>query len=486
MEFLAKYHHRLKYLYAVIFGLIGGVVVSKMEVVGFAALIAIPIIIGFFYYYIQNPKLGLYGAFFITFWTPFVGRYVPVNIPFGLGVDIFLVLTLLIILIRDWKKADFSGWNHIMSLLMMAWMGLIILEIANPLALSLPAWFYAMRGLGLYQCLMVLICFVIFRDRQDFVNFVKFWVFFSLIGALWGIKQKFFGLGPVEMKWLMKGAYKTHLLFGKLRIFSYYPDAGMFGPAMGQLLIFFGILFLGPFSIKKRIAFGIIAFLGLYAMLISGTRGALAVPGAGGILYLIMIRNRRLLISGFTVMALAFSFLKYTSIGSGNYDIQRLRTALDPNDASLNVRLKNREMLKVYLSGKPFGTGIGSAGFWGQRFTPWTWMANFPTDGLYTRVRAETGVIGYTLYVYTWLFLLVYGVWQTWQYKDRKKQYFAIASLASFAGILAASYGNEILNQIPVNFATLIPLTFVFTMKYWDPVDGKYRIPEERKHKIFK
>ncbi len=485
MEFFTKYHHFLKYLYATVFGVFGAVVIVKMNIIGAVALLALPLGIGFFYYFIKEPKIGIYSAFIITFLVPSIGRYVPGNIPAGLGVDIFLVLTILVLVLRDWKKTDLSGWNHIVSLLMILWMGLVFLELFNPLAYSFLAWFYAMRAFALYQMLIMIICFSLFRDRKDFKYFIMLWTALSLLGVAWGMKQKFIGVDSFENAWLEAGAKDQHILFGQLRIFSYYTDAGMFGPAMGQLNIFFAILFLGPFSLRKRILFIVISLLGFYSMIISGTRGALAVPAAGGLLYLIMIRNRRLLIAGLTVMALGFIFLKYTSIGASNYDITRLRTALDPNDPSLNVRLKNREMLKNYLSGKPFGTGVGTAGHWGQRFSPWTWMANFPTDGLYTRVRAETGIIGHTIYVYTWLFILVYGVWQSWQYKDRKKQYYAMAILASYAGILAASYGNEILNQIPINIFTLVSLSFVFTMKYWDK-DGIYRIPENRKYKIFK
>lgn len=477
--------NNLKYVWGLLFGIVGGVLMAKMGIVGAFALIAIPIVIVYLYLFARNPKLGLYTAIVIAFLVPTVGRYIPVSIPLGLGVDISLVLTLIFLILRDWKKADFSGWNHIYSLLMIVWMVFTILQLANPMALSLPAWFYAMRGLSLYQMLMVLICFVLFRDKKDFKTFVRVWLFFSVIGIFWGMKQKFLGLDAAENRWLMSGAYVTHLLFGKLRIFSYYTDAGIFGPAMGSVTIFAGIMALGPWSWRKRILYGVISVLGLYAMLISGTRGALAVPGAGGVLYLILIKNKRLLIAGGSIMLFAFVFLKYTSIGSGNYDIQRLRSALDPNDASLNVRVENRKMLRAYLSDKPLGTGIGSAGFWGQRFTPWTWMANFPTDGLYTRVRAETGVIGYTLYVYTWLFLLGYGAYTCWVYYEGENQYYAMASLGNYAGILAASYGNEILIQMPVNFSVMIPLAFVFIMKFWDE-NGKYAIPEDRKHKIFK
>lgn len=484
LEIPFKYRSYLKYLYALLFGIIGGMIMGKMGLAGAILMIALPIAIVFVYYFATNPKLGIYTAFFIAFIVPTAGRYLPVSIPLGLGVDIFLVLTLVFMLFKYWKRTDFDGWLHIYPLLMMVWMAFTIFQLANPMALSVPAWFYAMRGLSLYQMLIAIIGFVLFRDKKDFKMFVRFWIILSMVGAFWGLKQKFIGLDSLENAWLMAGPYVTHLLFGKLRIFSLYTDAGIYGPAMGSVTIFAGIMALGPWPMRKRILYGVVALFAFYGMLISGTRGALAVPGAGGILYLILIKNKRLLITGGSVMLFAFIFLKYTTIGSGNYDIQRFRTALDPNDASLNVRVENRKMLRAYLANKPLGTGIGSAGSWGERFTPWTWMANFPTDGLYTRVRAETGVIGYTLYVYSWLFLLAYGSYMCWQFKDKERQYYAMAILGNFAGILAASYGNEILIQMPVNFTVMVPLAFVFTMKYWDE-DGIYRLPKNRKSKIF-
>jgi hypothetical protein len=325
------------------------------------------------------------------------------------------------------EKVDFSGAYNIVNFLMLLWIGYIVLELANPLAYSAAAWFYAMRGIALYQLLIITLCFVLVRDKKDWYTFLNIWMWASLVAALWGIRQKFFGVDRFEQAWLDQGAATTHLLFGKLRVFGNFTDAGMFGAGMGHAAISAAILFLGPYSLKRKVFLITVALLCTYAMLISGTRGALAVPGAGGILYLIMIRNKRILISGASVMIFAFVFLKFTNIGSGNYDIQRFRSALDTDDPSLNVRLVNRELLSVYLANKPFGTGVGTAGNWGERFSPGTWMAGFPTDGLFTRIRAETGRIGHTLYVYSWLFILVYGVWRTWQYKDKERQNIAMA-----------------------------------------------------------
>ncbi len=477
----------LKYFYAVIFAVIAGTLIAKKGIVIAAVFLIIPVVILYFAKFFENPKIGLWSAMVIAYIIPTFGRYAPFQAPLGLGVDFFLVMSLIVMLFKFWKKVDFSGAYNIVNFLMILWMAFIVLEIANPLAYSAAAWFYAMRGIALYQLLIITLCFVLVRDRKDWYTFINLWMWFSLVAALWGFKQKLFGVDRFEQAWLDQGAATTHLLFGKLRIFGNFTDAGMYGAGMGHAAISAGILFLGPFSLRKRAFYLTVALACAYAMLISGTRGALAVPGAGGILYLIMIRNKRILIAGATIMISVFSFLKFTTIGSGNYDIQRFRTALDSDDPSLNVRLQNREMLSIYLANKPIGTGVGTAGVWGERFSPGTWMASFPTDGLFTRIRAETGRVGHTIYVYSWLFILGYGIWRTWQYKDKERQYIAMASLSGYAGILAASYGNEVMTQMPEHFTTFIPLTFVFTMKYWNPdKDGDFDMPAEQKGNFFK
>ena len=61
----------------------------------------------------------------------------------------------------------------------------------------------------------------------------------------------------------------------------------------------------------------------------------------------------------------------YTSVGSSNYQVQRMRSALTPmNDPSFILRLQNQEKLKTYLSDLPFGAGIGTSTDMGARFSP--------------------------------------------------------------------------------------------------------------------
>ena len=76
-----------------------------------------------------------------------------------------------------------------------------------------------------------------------------------------------------------------------------------------------------------------------------------------------------------------------------------MRSAFDGDDASLNVRLENRRLFAEYLHTRPFGGGVGSAGNWGMRFTPNTFLAQTATDGWYVQIWAEQGIVGLVAYL---------------------------------------------------------------------------------------
>ncbi|HBF21754.1 MAG: hypothetical protein CMI36_10110 [Owenweeksia sp.] len=469
----------IKYVISALMAAVTGYLMVTKGLIVAGAAVAIPFMIIFFVIFFRFPKFGIYFVLIMSFILPILGRYVPSSFPFGLTIDIVLVFTYVVLALKHWKKVDFSLAANEVVLLMAIWMAYIILQIFNPQAYSFAAWFYSMRGVALYQLLLVGLCFILFTDRKDWFQFFNIWLGMSVFAILWAMKQKFFGVDSYEQRWLDEGAAVTHVLFGKLRIFSYYFDAGTFGAAMGQISIMSFILCLGPWSMGRRIFYVVLGLFSFYALMLSGTRGALAVPGIGGILYLIMTRNFRMLSIGGAILLSAFIFLKYTTIGNANYDINRLRTALDPKDASLNTRLRNRARLTEYLRDKPFGGGMGTVGSWGQRFSPGTWLANFEPDGLYTRIRAETGLIGRIFYVGMWIFILVRGVMFMWRFPDMERRNISMAILAGYAGILMANYGNSVLTQFPVSITTFIAIVFVYNMRYWNE-EGWYELPDNK------
>lgn len=477
-----RYGH---YLAALLGAILMGLIIGAAGFAGAGVLVALPVVVGFGYAFFKFPQLGLYSTLILSFFLASLDRYLGPLIPYGLGVDIFLVLSFIVLFFKHFRELDLWASYNDVVLLMALWMFLVILEIANPYAQSIEAWFYAMRGIALYQLLIFGLIFTVMNHRRHMNRFLNIWIAFSILGAIWGIRQEHFGVDRFEQAWLDAGAAETHVLWGQLRVFSYYFDAGTYGAAMGHIATVTGILFLGPFPLRKRLLYLIATLLCFYGLIISGTRGALAVPGAGGLVFILLSKNKRLIITGATIGILAFSFLKFTTIGQGNYDIARLRSALNADDPSLQVRIKNRERLTRYLSNKPFGTGIGTAGYWGMRFTPYTWMANFATDGLYTRIRAETGRIGQVIYLFIWLYILVRGSIIAFKLKDPPLRYIAVAFICGYGGILLANYGNSVMTQFPNIFTTLFSVGFVFMMTRWNK-QGAPEIPEKEKSNLLK
>lgn len=456
--------------YSILLALIvftGMLYVKKGPLIYVGWFIIPPAIMGLVILY-KRPKLNLYLVMFLSFFMSTLGRYVPVDIPWSLGVDVFLILAVILPAIKNWNNTDYYLANRSLVALMGLWMLYILLQIVNPEAKSMMAWLYSMRGIAFYPLLIVISSLILYNSKKDFKIFLNAWMILSMLGAFWGIKQDVFGVSSAEQLWLNSGAHITHVLWGELRVFSYYFDAGTFGAAMGQISIVAFILFLGPFSKRSKTIYLLVGIFTFYALMISGTRGALAVPAMGGVVYLLMIRKVKLILLGLIVFASSFGFLKFTSIGSSNYTIVRMRTSLNPQDASMNTRVRNRAALTEYLQGKPFGGGLGSAGYWGRRFSPGTWLAKFETDGLYTQIRAETGIVGRNLYVFILLAILFRAMVISLNLKDPRNQTYSLAIICGYAGILLANYGNSVMTQFPNNFITFIGIAFVFSMKYWD------------------
>ncbi len=343
------------------------------------------------------------------------------------------------------------------------WFGYNVFEILNPQAPTLIGWFYAVRGVALYMILVVPLALLVIKEKKQIDRFITIWFGLSLLGVIWGIKQLYIGLDYGELNWLAEpGNRTTHLLFGKLRVFSFYSDSGQFGASMGYACIVALALAIQAHG-KKRIILSILGLLFFYGLMISGTRGAIAVPVVGAIAFLLIKRNWRLLIIGFGVLALAFGMLKYTSVGSGIYEVQRMRTALDPNNPSLQIRVENQKKLFEYLKSHPFGGGVGSAGYWGLRFNPNSFLANLALDSWYVKIAAEQGFTGLALFVGFVLYVLIAGYLRISNVDDVEIKNVLTALFAGIAGIAVASYGNQVWGQMPTGIILYISMAIIWT-----------------------
>ncbi|MBL7815574.1 MAG: O-antigen ligase family protein [Saprospiraceae bacterium] len=442
-----------------------GLAVGTLGLVFGLAIVGLPMVIFFLTWLFGNPLVGLWLSIWIGFFAAGIARYM--DGPWGLLMDILLFVSWLALVFK--KKVNWSALKNSGMTMALAWFGFVVLEMFNPESNGFECWFYAMRGVGFYQLLSFGLVFICFDDVKYLDRFLHWMIFLSILGTIWGLRQMIFGVDEAENHWLYaEGFAMTHVLHGVLRVFSFYSDAGQFGASQAMVALICGIIALGPVSKKKKIGFGIVAIVTFIGFAISGTRGALAVPGAGVLVYLFMSRNFKILIAGFLVFGSIFYVLKYTFALQNVEQVRRMRTALDPNDESLQVRLRNQKTFGRYLASRPFGGGIGAAGFWGSRFNPYSLLANTATDSYYVKIWAETGIVGICFHLFMFGFFIGKGGHIIWHLRDPVLRVKMSALFAGMCGVMMSSYGNQVYSQMPTGILMGIAIPLIFIAKRFD------------------
>jgi O-antigen ligase len=441
---------------------------AKLGMMSFALSVGLPIFLVYGYFLFTWPVIGLYTAIAMSFVLIGAGRYVK-DVPVGLGLDAVLILTFIALFINKFKeKVDWSPVNKDITYLSLIWFGYSMFQLVNPESQSVAAWFSG-RGVALYMFLMVPLTLLLINTNRKLDILLYVWGALSILATLKGIMQLKIGLDAAEQGWLNDGNAKTHVLFGKLRVFSFMSDAGQFGGNQAYSAVVSFIFSMAQTDRKKKWFFLIVALLAFYGMIISGTRGAISVPLAGFMLFFILRKNIRVLSIGVAILAVVFIFFKFTMIGQGNDQIRRMRTAFDPNDASLQVRLDNQRLLKRYLASRPFGGGIGHGGVKAQKYLPNAFLSQIATDSWYVLVWVEMGIIGLLLHLFILFYTLIRGTWLVmFRLKDPKLKLKISALIAGLAGVMVASYGNAVLGAMPTGMLIYTSMAIILNAKALD------------------
>jgi cell division protein FtsW (lipid II flippase) len=473
---------QLQHPIAILLVILGALLLGKMMATSGITLIAglmfLPFIIIFINRIFYIPKIALFTIQLAGYFINGLPRYTGPILPYGLAADGLFVLALIAVIFKHfYEGVDWKPMLKDVALLTAIWMAWIFLEILNPEAVSFQAWFYTMRGIALYFFFGIPLVLLLMRKPKDLEVFFYIWGTMTILVTLKGAMQLIMGLDSAEQRWMDAGAYETHLLFGKLRVFSYLSDAGQFGASQAHALVMGGIIALETKSMKKRIFFATVAVFGLYGMLISGTRGAIAIPALGFFTYLILSKNKKLIALGLIAGIAVYIFFAYTTILQSNYQVARLRTAFHPeDDPSFQVRLDNQKILKSYLSSRPIGGGVGHAGVRAQKFVPNGFLANIATDSWYVTIWAENGAIGLTLHFFI-LFYIVFkgGYIIMFRLKDRELKARMMAIHGGIMGILLANYGNAVMGQFPTSINVYYGMAFLFIAPHYDKILAKER-----------
>lgn len=406
-----------------------------------------------------RPIIGLYSLTAYCFLFGLLGRELP-SIPFGVGIEFLGIFTLCIVLIQ-YQRFDWSRLNSPLFWLFLAWFVLSVLQLFNPAGPSFMGWVQEFRSVALNPLIIVILSLLLFESKKQLQVFITLVLVLGFLAMLNGLKQKYIGMFPGEQ--LFAETSPTHMIWGKLRVFSFFSDAGQFGAAQAVLAVGAAVLAFGTSNFFKKIVLLILSGLFLYAMLISGTRGALFALFVAGFFAVFLSKNYKIIVVGIIAGALCFGALKFTSIGNSNYEIRRIRSALDPTEASLNVRLDNQKILRAYLADKPFGEGLGVIGFWGHEYNSDKFLSTIEPDSYWVKIWAMYGIVGFVFWFCMILYLLGTAGGVVFNLRDKWVRVRLIALISIAAGLFVCSYGNEVMNAMPSSlvFNTALSWSFV-------------------------
>ncbi|GAA4202077.1 hypothetical protein GCM10022289_16320 [Pedobacter jeongneungensis] len=403
-------------------------------------------------------RILLYFLVAYCFFLFLFGREIGL-LPYGLLIDVFFVLILLTTIVTTAKK-EWDAINISLFYLLLLWLIVSLFEGFNPGSNKL-GWINEIRSTAIYPFIAVLLGLLIFRTHRDLDIFLILVLICSTLASLNGIKQLYIGPSANERVFLLDNA-STHLLWGRLRVFSFYSDAGQFGASQAHVGLMAIILSLATIKTWKRVLLFLCGAINIYGMLISGTRGALFLIVIGGFVAIILGKNyRALLFGGFLVIAL-LGILKFTTIGDSNYQIYRLRTAMNPEDPSLNLRLANQRNLALYMKDYPFGGGPGVTGYYGKLYNGDKYLSRVEPDSYFVKIWMMYGVVGLTIWFGIMMYILGSCCGITWRITDRVLKVKIIALTAGCAGILFCSYGNEVINLMPTSIVVYLSWVFIY------------------------
>lgn len=377
-----------------------------------------------------------------------------VNIKTGLisMVAIFIFTTICLVQLSNDEHTNWKPGQNIMTYMFMVWLCYYLLEIMNPNNV-IAAWNICITPYALIPLICAFVVPLIIHNKKDIELLLIIWSVFVIIFTLKGYWQKNHGFSSKDLYFLhVLGGWRTHIIWSGIRYFSCFSDAANYGVHAAMSSVVFSI---SAFFVKSkwmRIYFLLIAACGFYGMGISGTRAAMGVIMGGLLMITIIAKNWKALLAGVGVSISVFCFFYFTSIGSSNQYIHKMRSSFHPTeDASYMVRVENRQRMKELMAKKPIGYGIGlskAGNFESKEQMP------YPPDSWLISVWVETGIIGLILY------LSIHGIlfaWCSWilmfRVRDKNLRGMVAAWLCMNAGFFIATYVNDIMqypNQLPI------------------------------------
>lgn len=418
---------------------------AKLSVVVFGGIIGLVLAV----VTAMNFRLGYYIYITVSMIVHVPERMAKTTMPVGVAMDLFLVLMLAGAIFdkSSREKSNINYYKDPLLLVLYVYTAYLLIQFFNPNMLSIQGWFIFIR-VYIRNFIFLFLTIKVLSNWAEIYKFFKFWLALSTAAALYGCLQQAVGLLPFERAYiaLNPDKFKTVMIQGRARIFSFMADPAAFGVLMACGAIICTVLLTASKKVvtfPKKVLLLFIITVHLLALGFSGTRTAYVMLPVGLLLFfLVNLHNRNTLIAAiiFTFGMLALLFGPFYSSPT----IIRFRTAfMGSQDESLSLRDVNRHSIQPYIYTHPIGGGVMTVGNDGVTYNPGHRLAGLQPDSGYLRSVLELGWIGLILVcVYTFMGIY-YAIKNYFSEENELNKLLLIGIAAVMYAILVAQYAQE-------------------------------------------
>ncbi len=421
-----------------------------------------------------------------TFWTLIVVNYflqmkdIHVPGPMSLPDELLELILLAIAIIDSEQDPHFARAGNLMLLAVMIWCGFCTLEVFNDscnLGINISAWFTGFRLLAIQLVWILLVFSIYISSPQILMTYLKLWALLAVFSAFWTYKQEYWGMTAAEKLWMETRGRTTHIINGGtlIRYFSTFSDAANYGCNAAASAVAFIIFGITNRLRKGKVFFLIVALIVIWGMFQSGTRTGIFCLAAGLMTYIFLSKSVKIAVPFTILFAIAGFLLVFTTIGNGNQQIRRMRSAFNKNDASANVRDINQEAIKKYIKDAPWGIGMGMSPENVPANNKFRKLSTIPPDSEYVFIWVHTGPIGITVFVCC-MVLMLFGGCIVVLFKLRNKTLIGIGAglCGAFVAIQLGGYANQVLYQYPNGLTFFGGMAIVYILPYLEPEWDEY------------